>query len=342
MEVEQQWSLWLIAPALLGLVAAVGFVLGRRRPGRDAGNRAKNRHEILRALTVAQELESITYRLRKALAVNIPAVAKFSARLARLENRSDLSWHDLCDRADSLLKPALSLSTEISHAYAELLQQMTHLSTFADLRTDPLTGAANRRAFDESLGTSLAQQARHGTPLTLAMVDIDFFKQINDLQGHLQGDRVLQSVVELLKREVRECDLLARYGGDEFAILMPHTELPAACNVTERIRASVQQKLSITISIGLAASTGGDTPTSFLGRADAALYRAKNAGRNCVYLHEGSSDRIIDAQDVRADIAACAEATACCATDDAKSTHIHASDTGAIDDELKASPQCSA
>lgn len=338
MGLEHAWSLWLIAPLLLGLVAAVGFVLGRRRPGRGAGNRSKNRHEIMRTLMVAQELEAITYRLRKTLSYNIPAVAKFSARLAKLENQGDLSWHDLCDQADALLKPALSLSTEISHAYAELLQQMTHLSTFADLRTDPLTGAANRRTFDESLGTSLSQQARHGTPNSVAMLDVDFFKQINDLQGHLQGDRVLQNLVELLKREVRECDLLARYGGDEFAILMPHTELSAACIVTERIRASVQRKLSITVSIGLATSAPGDTPVSFLGRADAALYLAKNAGRNCVYLHEGSSDRIVDVLDVHADKAAQAAAMQCGASDPAPPAPVDVVADAAV--ELAALPPC--
>jgi diguanylate cyclase (GGDEF)-like protein len=278
---------------LLSVVATVGYVLGRRRSGKGANNRANNRHEILRALAVAHELESIAYRLRKALDAQVPAVIKFNSRLKKFERASDISWHELCDRADEVLKPALRLSTEISHAYAEILQQMTHLSTFAELRTDPLTGASNRRAFDESLESVLKQQNRYDTPFSVAMLDIDFFKRVNDEQGHLQGDRVLQELAQLLRSSLRDCDMLARYGGEEFVILMPHTELPGACLLAERIRAAVQENLPITVSMGLAASMADDTSTSLLSRADAALYLAKGAGRNCVYLHEGPPGRIV-------------------------------------------------
>jgi diguanylate cyclase (GGDEF)-like protein len=289
----QTWSLSFTASMLLSVVATVGYVLGRRRSGTLANNRANNRHEILRALAVAHELESIAYRLRKALDAHVPAVIKFNARLKRFERASDISWHELCDRADEVLKPALRLSTEISHAYAEILQQMTHLATFAELRTDPLTGVSNRRAFDESLESVLKQQNRYDTPFSIAMLDIDFFKNVNDEQGHLQGDRVLQELAQLLRSNLRDCDILARYGGEEFVILMPHTELPGACLLAERIRAAVQSGLTITVSLGLTASMADDTATSLLSRADAALYLAKGAGRNCVYFHEGPPGRIV-------------------------------------------------
>ncbi len=278
---------------LLSVVATVGYVLGRRRNSSMADNRAKNRHEILRALAVAHELESIAYRLRKALDAHVPAVIKFNARLKRFERASDISWHELCDRADEVLKPALRLSTEISHAYAEILQQMTHLATFAELRTDPLTGVSNRRAFDESLESTLKHQNRYETPFSIAMLDIDFFKNVNDEQGHLQGDRVLQELAQLLRSNLRDCDTLARYGGEEFVILMPHTELPGACLLSERIRAAVNANMAITVSMGLTAAMTDDTATSLLSRADAALYLAKGAGRNCVYFHEGPPGRIV-------------------------------------------------
>ncbi|HEV3136861.1 MAG TPA: GGDEF domain-containing protein, partial [Pirellulales bacterium] len=171
--------------------------------------------------------------------------------------------------------------------------QMTHLSTFAELRTDPLTGVSNRRAFDEALNSLLAQKDRYSTPLSLAILDIDFFKQINDKQGHLDGDRVLQDLAQVLRDNIRECDVLARYGGEEFVILMPNTELPAACNLTERIRAAVNGSLSITVSTGVAAANGDEDGSELVARADAALYMAKKAGRNCVYLHEGTSGRMV-------------------------------------------------
>lgn len=293
MILAQTWSLSFSASMLLAVVATVGYVLGRRRLGAGANNRANNRHEILRALAVAHELESIAYRLQKSLDAHVPAVLKFNARLKRFESASNISWHELCDRADEVLKPALRLSTEISHAYAEILQQMTHLATFAELRSDPLTGVSNRRAFDESLEAVIAQRSRYETPFSVAMLDIDFFKRVNDDQGHLQGDRVLQELAELLRSCVRDCDMLARYGGEEFVILMPHTELPGACLLSERIRATVQEKMSITVSMGLATALPEDTSSNLLSRADAALYLAKGAGRNCVYFHEGPPGRIV-------------------------------------------------
>ena len=95
------------------------------------------------------------------------------------------------------------------------------------------------------------------------MLDIDFFKHINDEHGHLQGDRVLQDLAAVAAADVRDCDILARYGGEEFVILMPHTELPGACNLCERLRAAVAERLPITVSIGLAVvACEGDTAST--------------------------------------------------------------------------------
>ena len=152
---------------------------------------------------------------------------------------------------------------------------MSHLSAFAELRTDPLTGVANRQALEETLNTLLSEQTRSSEPMSLAMVDIDFFKQLNESRTLLQGDRVLKDLVEILQATVRQCDLLARYGGEEFLIVMPQTELWVAANLAERVRAAVQNKMPITVSIGLAASAHGDTTSTLFGRAEAALAIAK-------------------------------------------------------------------
>ena len=169
-----------------------------------------------------------------------------------------------------------------------------------------MTGINNRRAFDESLLAHAAEQSRYPSPLSLAMIDVDGFKQVNDTHGHLHGDRTLQELARDLKASVRECDFLARYGGEEFVLLMPRTELHAACNLAERIRASVAANMPLTISIGLAEWLPSDTPSTFISRADTALYAAKDGGRNCVYLHEGETGRIVgirNTQQVKVDSA---------------------------------------
>ncbi len=275
----------------LALVAMIGYLVGQMR--RAEKERTPGEQQLARALAVAEELEAIANRLQRALRSHMPAVLKFNAKMARIEQMAVPAWHELSDRADELLKPALRLSSEVSHAYAEILQQMSHLTAFAELRTDPLTGVLNRRAFDDTLSSLLSQQIRYGTPLSIAMLDIDLFKRVNDEKGHLVGDRILQQLAQVLKTDLRECDVLARYGGEEFVILMPQTELGLACSAAERMRAKVAEALPVTVSIGLAAAESGEPSTALLTRADSALYSAKHCGRNCVHLHEGASGRIV-------------------------------------------------
>lgn len=289
----QAWSWVDSAPLMLAVVATLGYLFGRRRPHLELQHHADGRNEVLRALAVARELEAVAERLQSAISANIPAVTKFNARLKRMERTQNLSWQELCDRADELLKPALRLSTEVSHAYAEIVQQMTHLTTFAELRIDPLTGVCNRRSFDDSLRTFVSQHARSGDTFALAMIDVDHFKQINDEHGHLHGDRVLQELAQHLRSCIRPGDVVARYGGEEFVLLLPRTDLATACNLCERTRAAIAANLSVTVSMGLAASLNDDTGESLLARGDAALYRAKGEGRNCVYFHEGMPARIV-------------------------------------------------
>ncbi|HEX3725163.1 MAG TPA: GGDEF domain-containing protein [Pirellulales bacterium] len=296
MESVQDWSALFSPSLMLAVVAALGYWVGRRRYSKGADERAKSRQEIDRALSVAKELETITNRLRKSISSHVPAVAKFNSRLARLEQCDNYGWLDLSDRANELLKPALRLSTEISNAHSAILQQMTQLSLFAELRTDPLTGVSNRRAFDDSLDSLSKQHSRYGVPVSVAMLDIDFFKRVNDHRGHLQGDILLREIADLLRESVRECDMVARYGGEEFAIVMPHTTLQPACGLSERLRASIEEHLPITVSIGVTELVKGDTPTAAIQRADAALYLAKVNGRNCVYVHEGPQGSAIPAR----------------------------------------------
>jgi diguanylate cyclase (GGDEF)-like protein len=186
-----------------------------------------------------------------------------------------------------MLKPTLKLAAQLAAAYDEIRQQSNNLMTFTEVRTDPLTGVSNRRALDETLESMFAMMHRYEQPFSLVIVDIDYFKQLNDEQGHLYGDRMLKAVARLLDDNVRDTDMVTRYGGEEFVIVMPQTTLDGATIFSERLRRRVEAQLPLTVSGGVAAASEGDNAQTLLARADAALYSAKTAGRNRLYRHNG-------------------------------------------------------
>lgn len=155
-------------------------------------------------------------------------------------------------------------------------------------RRDALTGLANRRQFDEDLASNVARAARYGRPLSLAMIDLDHFKRINDTYGHARGDEVLQDVAGLLQREIREADAAYRYGGEELCILMPETDVATAVTLAERLRARVAESFGwavdapVSLSAGIAELGQRREGAWLVGAADRALYAAKQAGRNRV------------------------------------------------------------
>ena len=176
--------------------------------------------------------------------------------------------------------------------YTERLRDNVQMSIEMAI-TDALTGLFNRRYMESHLGTLLEQAASRGKPLATLVLDIDFFKSINDTHGHDAGDDVLRDFALRIKRSIRGIDLACRYGGEEFVIVMPETDVAVAAMVAERLRRriaaepfAIQQgagSIPVTISIGIAALRGkDDTAATLLKRADQALYRAKRDGRNRV------------------------------------------------------------
>ncbi|MCC6543008.1 MAG: GGDEF domain-containing protein [Nitrospirae bacterium] len=154
---------------------------------------------------------------------------------------------------------------------------------------DPLTGAYNRRYFDMRISEEMSRYSRHGTIFSLSIIDIDFFKKINDTLGHQAGDLVLREMVAVIRNNVRETDIVTRYGGEEFAVLSPYTPKSGVLTLVERLRGVVEGYKfsgldhSLTISIGIADSAGKRTAEHIIEDADASLYIAKNSGRNkCV------------------------------------------------------------
>jgi diguanylate cyclase (GGDEF)-like protein len=274
-------------PLALAAVAVVGYLFGRRR-GPQTGELNHARRELKRAKSVIRELESISNHVRTSLAEHQTSILAFKDRLGVLgkENESG-AWQQLCDEAERILRPTLRLSNEIAQAYDEIRQQTHLLMTFTEVRTDPLTGVSNRRAMDESFNNLFAMKSRYHTSFSIILFDIDYFKEVNDKQGHLYGDDILRELANVFDDSVRETDLVARFGGEEFVLLLPQTDLDGATLLGERIRAVVEAKMRVTISGGVAQVIDGDTPGSLLARADAALYSAKSAGRNRVFRHDG-------------------------------------------------------
>lgn len=153
--------------------------------------------------------------------------------------------------------------------------------------TDALTGLYNRRHFDNTVEREFLRSKRYGGDLTLAIIDIDFFKKINDTYGHLCGDYILKEVAYLIMDNFRKTDMVFRYGGEEFVILLTETSLSQAEIPMERLRKTIEEqefcyennKIKVTISAGVAANTS-ETVNEFLNTADKALYEAKTSGRN--------------------------------------------------------------
>ena len=195
-----------------------------------------------------------------------------------------LSKRDI-DYLEQLTRQA-AITINRANSYSTILQYAT---------LDALTNLNNRRQFEIRLGQEVSIAKRQSKPLCAMMVDIDFFKKINDTYGHSAGDEVLRSVGHIIKQELRESDIPARYGGEEFAVLLPFTHLEEAKVVGERLRKAIEsalitinkdtedeKEINITISMGLAEFNSDETGVVLFERADKALYEAKMNGRNQV------------------------------------------------------------
>jgi diguanylate cyclase (GGDEF)-like protein len=182
---------------------------------------------------------------------------------------------------------------DLERVVAERTKALQELNTRLERLavTDGLTGVYNHRRFQEALQTELLRTERHKRPMGVLMVDVDFFKRVNDAMGHPAGDELLRRLAEALGQDLRQTDLIARYGGEEFAVMLPETTKAEALQVAERMRANVEAKVnservwptSITVSIGVAAfPEDGKSVEKLLAAADQAMYAAKRQGRNRV------------------------------------------------------------
>ncbi len=212
----------------------------------------------------------------------------------------------LCKEVEKLLQRHRSLASKLdrSHSYLQIIETDSQLLTDELSRvhllslTDELTGLPNRRAFTRRLEDEVARVQRYGYPLSLALMDLDHFKAINDEYGHAAGDEVLRSFSTNILSMFRHHDMVSRYGGEEFAVLLPNTDLEGAMRALRKVQKRATESTYQfngstmplpTFSAGLALYKPGETPGNLIERADTALYRAKRLGRNRIEqgTHEG-------------------------------------------------------
>lgn len=191
-------------------------------------------------------------------------------------------------------KEIKQLETMIAALIYPLHNALLYKRAVEKAHRDPVTGVNNRAAMDSALIQEINHARRHRTPLSLIVIDIDKFKQINDTYGHIAGDAILKRVAECMAESVRGSDIIYRYGGEEFVVVLRSTKKPGAKLLAERILKAVESThyqyddidVQITASAGLAMIKKGDTVQSLLERSDKALYQAKEQGRNCVVVAE--------------------------------------------------------
>ena len=197
---------------------------------------------------------------------------------------------------DALSKRDISYLEQLTRQSAITINRANSYSKILQYATiDALTNLNNRRQFEHRLGQEIATTKRQNNPLCAMMIDIDFFKKVNDTYGHASGDAVLRGVASIIKSALRESDIPSRYGGEEFAVLLPYTHIEEAKIVGERLRKAVEASpipinsedssltsISVTISMGLAEFDNQESGEELFERADKALYEAKESGRNRV------------------------------------------------------------
>lgn len=274
--------------AVLG-VAAGWWLRGsgvRRQSMRNGAEERRNREVLSR-------LHELAARVANDVGQHQSRVEEINEELASAKTPESDAVVTVVTR---LIKTNRQMQEQLATAREKLREQAKQMEcSAAEARTDALTGLANRRALDQEMACQLEAFQRHGRKMALVMLDVDHFKRFNDTYGHQVGDHVLCGLAGDLLRQAMPNDLVSRYGGEEFALVLPGTSLETACARAEKLRQAVEAaqyseggaELRVRISIGVAALIAGDDPAGLIRRADAALYASKQNGRNRVSWHDG-------------------------------------------------------
>lgn len=248
---------------------------------------------------LAKELLASLHRLSVRMAAD---VGEHHARVGEVDRELAAKPAHPAPAIATLVTRLMKANEEVQRKLARAetkLDELTHKMAYhaTEARTDALTGLANRRVFEEETTKRLAEfQATKGS-FSIAIVDIDHFKRVNDAHGHLRGDDLLRDVAITMLENVGGRDIVTRYGGEEFAILMPGVTIEDAGRCVENLRETIEKThfwagdktLKVTVSAGVAEVRAHEDLVTLVHHADQAMYAAKHAGRNCVYWHDGSN-----------------------------------------------------
>ncbi len=292
MDLLGQIALWVLGSVAVGITA--GFYLGRTVPHRSEAELTAER-ERKATLSVLTEILGSVERMTGQVEGHNTEIQQTAHDVGELCSGGEMESikQTLLEHIGTLLKSNQRLQSDLTYSRYRMEEQAEQIDDARrEARTDPLTTVANRKALDEKLHLLMADWERQGQPFALVLIDLDYFKRINDSHGHQAGDRVLTKVGGWLRQCVREGDFIGRYGGDEFVVLCPQADLNVARELAERIRRqSVDQairlahrgeQVAISFSIGIAETRPDDSVASLLARADQALYKSKRLGRNQV------------------------------------------------------------
>jgi len=292
-----------------GVALAIGFSLGAwffgsatEDPAQTAHSKRQDvelRRAAERAMMASQRIQDLAKNMVCDVDAHAVKVEEFNSELQAIAENSPSEEADAVFATIGRMIDANSeLHKRLALAEKQIAAQAADLRSYqTEARTDSLTNLSNRRAFDDEIQRRFAEWRRRHTPFALMILDIDHFKRFNDSHGHPAGDEVLRNVGKVLVKTARQMDLPCRYGGEEFAVILPATETQEARVAAERFRKAIEsavvkfggQSFSVTASIGVASiGEGDDDPARLIRRADEALYKSKEAGRNCGHWHDGT------------------------------------------------------
>jgi diguanylate cyclase len=279
----------LLGSFLLCLGLSLGLWLGRRT-AMLYDVRSMDREQL-------QHLLSGLFQWTHGFASDVSQYREVVARISTQmkPDKSRTSNDDALKLTAQIVQANEELQERLNAAEVALQDQAEEITAYmCEARTDTLTDLPNRRAFDDELTRRMAEWRRHKTPVNVIMLDIDHFKSFNDEFGHAAGDAVLVEVARVLKSATRESNLVARLGGEEFAVVLAGAQATEARKAAERIREAIAatecnyegKSLRVTVSCGVAQSLVEEDGTSLMKRADEALYASKDAGRNVSHWHD--------------------------------------------------------
>jgi diguanylate cyclase len=301
--ISSAW-LFVIGGCLLGVVQlATGVFIGLWLRRRDHAAAQDAQQRLQGADLIAERLRKLTDEVSLSVGEHQAQIQCANDVLTSESKKTGESLAELVlGVIGGIVQANQRLQSKLETAEQRLQEQATEIETYiARSLTDPLTGLANRREFDDRLADRLAGWNRRGEIFSLLMIDVDHFKRLNDQYGHLAGDTMLTKLGQALRASARRDDVIARLGGEEFALIFPGATAEQAAQAVAKVRETIGNavvvhggtRLHVTASGGLATVLPDESADSLMGRADSALYAAKAAGRDCAFLHDGTCCRQI-------------------------------------------------